>query len=156
MVQPSGITTVATTLPSTQPIMSDDVQFTTNFSTPPGFPSNIYFRPSGTSLQPDAIPFLPQQHQQTQLPTPQPQSRLPTSQCVTTSTSTSKTDKTKNNKLLDQDVKNHPLYKNQLSQLEVCRGTNISQTKSLDLKNPSVSWKVKISTCRMKTNDWKE
>ena len=44
----------------------------------------------------------------------------------------------KTTKISDADIKNHPLYKNQLSQLEICRGTNVSLSNKLSRLDESV------------------
>ena len=104
---PSGIFVQSATQPSTSQTLNT---------------SAVSFQPSGIV---GPIPGV-SQHSQPSLP-------QETNKSMSQSNSTSKGDpkKVKVTKVTDDELKNHPLYKNQLAQLEVCRGTNVSLSNKI-------------------------
>ena len=126
-----------------------NIQFSTHFpsSPPPGFQFRNFpppFHPAGInphqasgtssqSLQSSAPPFHPRGISTdssgiTANPPLANDQAINTHQPTTTKNAPSKV---KNSKMSDDDVKNHPLYKNQISQLEICRGTNVSLSNKI-------------------------
>ena len=133
-----------------------NLHFSTNFpnSPPPGFqfrnfpppfhPAGIFPQhSSGTSNQPlqtSAPPFHPA-GTSTASSGMSANPAVANSQTINThqpTTAKNVPPKVKNPKMSDDDVKNHPLYKNQISQLEICRGTNVSLSNKISRLEESI------------------